>query len=213
MHTRINRFALPVLGAIVLGGSFPAPVQAAGQDESKGAAVVYPIVYKRNSGTKTSRAAAVQSVREVLQKSGYTLISDNVASSNWKRMRLPLPQPAYPTRTSELVRFGKAVKARYVIAPKFDFHSRSIWVNLGPKTISTVTTDVAIVDTTDGKLVYQRKNVKGRSDEKENTVKIVADVLVTPIVSAVSGGPKTPHEQRAAQISVARALRDWVKRQ
>jgi hypothetical protein len=33
---------------------------------------------------------------------------------------------------------------------------------------------------------------------------------VTPLVSAVSGGPKTPHETRAAQIAAARALEKFV---
>ena len=37
--------------------------------------------------------------------------------------------------------------------------------------------------------------------------------LLTPLASIVSGGPKTPHEQRAVQIAVAKALRDWVKRE
>jgi hypothetical protein len=36
-------------------------------------------------------------------------------------------------------------------------------------------------------------------------------VLLTPLVTVVSGGPKTPHEQRAVQIAVAKAFRDWVK--
>ena len=42
-------------------------------------------------------------------------------------------------------------------------------------------------------------------------VKAGADVLLTPLVTVVSGGPKTPHEQRAVQIAVAKALKDWVK--
>ena len=47
-------------------------------------------------------------------------------------------------------------------------------------------------------------------DEKFEVVKAGLDLLVTPLVTVVSGGPKTPHEQRAVQIAVAKALREWV---
>ncbi len=182
-----------------------------GQQDSKGTAVVYPIVFKRQSGTKGSHATAVQAVREVLQKAGYTLISDTVAASAWKHLRIPYPATDSPPRRSELVRFGKAVHAQYVVFPRFDFHSRSIWVNIGPKTVSTVTTDVSILDVMTQQMVYTKKHVQGRSDEKTQTAKVVAAVLITPLITAVSGGPKTPQEQRAAQISVARALQPWVQ--
>ena len=59
--------------------------------------------------------------------------------------------------------------------------------------------------------VYTKEDVSARSDEKFDMVKAGADVLLTPLVTVVSGGPKTPHEQRAVQIAVAKALRDWVK--
>ncbi len=197
----------------VVSFSIAPPTVAAphGRQASKGTAVVYPIVFKRRSGTDGSHATALQAVREVLQKAGYTLISDTVASSTWKHLRIPYPATDSPPRRSEVVRFGKAVKAQYVVYPRFDFHSRSIWVNLGPRTVSTVTTDMTITDVTTGQIVYRKKGVQGRSDEKQQVAKIAAAVLISPLVSAVSGGPKTPQEQRAAQISVARALTPWLK--
>ena len=63
----------------------------------------------------------------------------------------------------------------------------------------------------DKKVVYTRKNVQARSNEKFDPVKAGADILLTPLVSVVSGRPKTSHEQRAAQIAVVKALKDWVK--
>jgi hypothetical protein len=173
--------------------------------------VIYPIVFSHHSGTKTSRETGVGAVREALQKGGFTLISEAVARNTWQRLRLPKPTTASAARTEDLVRFGTAVNARYVVTPIFFFHSRSIWVDLGPRTVSTATVGIAITDVSDGKVVYTRSDVEGRSDEKFNLLEAGADILVTPLATVVSGGPKTPHEQRAVQIAVVKALKDWVK--
>ena len=181
------------------------------QETSRGSIVVYPVVYSRNSGTATSRNTGVRSVQEVLQKAGYTLVSSTVAANTWRRLGMSLPLTDKPASRSDIVRFGKASKAHYVVTPVFDFHSRSIWVDLGPKTVSTATVDIVITDVVKNKTVYTKEDVSARSDEKFDVVKAGADVLLTPLVTVVSGGPKTPHEQRAVQIAVAKALRDWVK--
>lgn len=182
------------------------------QESSRGAAVVFPVVYSRNSGSAGSRKTAVASVGEALQKAGFTLVSDTVGANTWSRLRLPSPSAGRPASLAQTVRFGEAVKARYVVAPVFDFHSRSIWVDLGPKTISTATVSIVITDVKSKKVVYTKEKVQARSDEKFDPVKAGADILLTPLVSVVSGGPKTPHEQRAVQIAVVKALKDWVKK-
>lgn len=188
-----------------------APSMATAQETSKGSAVVYPVVYGRDSGSEGSRKTAVEAVNEALQKAGYTLVSSTIAANNWNQLNLPSPTASSSSKTSDIVRFGAAVKARYVVAPVFDFHSRSIWVDLGPKTISTATVSIVITDVKSKRVVYTKKNVKARSDEKFDPVKAGADILLTPLVSVVSGGPKTPHEQRAVQIAVVKALKDWVR--
>jgi len=45
----------------------------------------------------------------------------------------------------------------------------------------------------------------------ENVYKIAADILISPLVTVVSGGPATPREQRAVQIALGRAYHSWVK--
>ncbi|MGC8668834.1 MAG: hypothetical protein ACP5VE_12045 [Chthonomonadales bacterium] len=35
-------------------------------------------------------------------------------------------------------------------------------------------------------------------------------VLLTPLFTVVSGGPKTPHEQRAVQLAIAKAIQPWL---
>lgn len=208
MHVTQRKAVFAALAAAVIWTILPS--KATAQETSRGSIVVYPVVYSRNSGDQTSRKTGVRSADEVLQKAGYTLISGTVAANTWRRLGLPMPVTDSPARHSDIVRFGKAVKAHYVVEMVFDFHSRSIWVDLGPKTVSTVTVDVVITDVEQNKTVYDKEDVSGRSDEKFDLVKAGADVLITPLVTVVSGGPKTPHEQRAAQIAVAKALRDWV---
>jgi hypothetical protein len=109
-----------------------------------------------------------------------------------------------------MVRFGNALHARYVVSAAVGFHSRSIWVDLGPRTCSTATINLKIANVPENRIVYDRKNVRARSDERLDPVKAAADVVFTPLVTAVSGGPKTPREQRAVQIAETRALRGFV---
>jgi hypothetical protein len=70
--------------------------------------------------------------------------------------------------------------------------------------------DIVITNVETGKIVYDKEDISGRSDEKFDPAKAGLDVLVTPFITVVSDGPKTPHEQRAVQVAVAKALRDWV---
>jgi hypothetical protein len=200
--------AFVAIGAAISWSAIPTAATA--QESSKGTVVVYPVVYNRDSGSKGSREAAVQAVGEALQKAGYTLISDTVAENTWKKMEIAFPLSGKAASLESIVRFGKEIKAQYVVAPAFDFYSRSFWVVLGPRTVSNATVDVVITDVDNGRVAYARQNILGRSDEKADVVKAVADVLVTPLVTVVSGGPKTPQEQRAVRIAVAKAFRDWV---
>jgi len=208
MNAMVRKSVFTPLAAVILWAA-ALPVATA-QDRPLGSAVVYPIVYSRNSGSETSRQTGVRSVREVLQKKGYTLISNTVAANAWRKMGLILPSTDNTANIRDIIRFGKSIKAHYVVTPVFDFHSRSIWVGLGPKTVSTATVDIVITDVEQGKTVYDREDISARSDEKFDAVKAGLDLLLTPLVTFVSGGPKTPHEQRAVQIAVAKALKDWV---
>ncbi len=178
---------------------------------ARGTAVVWPIVFSDKSGTTTARATGVQAVRESLQKGGFTLISQTVASATWKHLDLREPTTDRPSASSDIVRFAREVHARYVVQPMFRFHTRSIWVDIGPRTISTAYVTIRITDASSGKIVYKRVNVQGRSDAKTSILKYAGAVLITPLVTAVSGGPKTPQEQRAVQVAVAYAMHDWVQ--
>lgn len=175
----------------------------------KGTAVAYP--WSFDKGNKTSQKTAMDTVDEVARKMGYATIPRDVAEAAWDKLELPTPTPHKEPSAKSLAKFGKQLNAALVIYGSVGWHTRSIWVGAGPKTISTATVNVHVFDVRTGKEVYKKAGVEGRSDEKENGLKVAASVLITPVITAVSGGPATPREQRAVQIALGNAFHGWVK--
>ena len=210
-QTRMNRriAITSVAAALFFGAALTQSTLA--QEREHGSVVVYPVVFTHNSGDDTSRKTAIASIEEAMQKGGYSIVSRNVAASTWRRMGIAMPTGETPVSAADMSRYGMALKARYVVSAVVNFHTRSIWVDLGPRTVSSATVDIVITDVKDAKTVYSREDVTARSDEKFDLVKAGADILLTPLVTVVSGGPKTPHEQRAVQIAVAKAMHGWVR--
>lgn len=178
------------------------------QAGSRGTVAVYPVTFDK-TGTNTSRAKAEASLNEVLKKGGFKLVEKATADKAWTAKGYRTPTSTRPPTTEQLVGLGKSLGSKFVCATQVTFHTRSIWVNLGPKTISTCHMTVTIIDTTTGKIAFENE-VDGRSDEKTDGLKVAGALLLTPLVTAVSGGPKTPQESRAAQIAAAKALEKFV---
>ncbi len=194
--------------ATVAGQNSPKDIPSQAGAKVKGLAVIYPIAME--NGTETAKKTAFDTVGEIAAKNGYSVASKDVAQKAWAELNTKEPS-AFRVPSEESLRdFAGKMGADIVIYGRIKWHTRSVWVGLGPKTLSTATTDMYVYDVSQGKTVYKRLDATGRSDEKENMYKIAADILVTPIVTAVSGGPGTPREQRAVQIALARALHDWI---
>ena len=206
MAIRYSRTALALcaIGAMV---GFASLVQA--QSNAKGTAVAYPWVFE--NGHDTSRSMAITTAEGIARKAGYASVPTQVASADWTAGKWPQPSFGHLPSTRTLRAFGKASHASKVLYGSVSWHTRSIWVNAGPKTISTATVNVYVLDVATGKVTFKKRGVTGRSDEKSKTLKLVGDVLLTPLITVVSGGPATPMEQRAAQIALGLAYHDWVK--
>jgi hypothetical protein len=198
-----------LLAATAMFAAAPQPANA--QERERGTVVVFPLIFSHNGGDETSRNTGRMAVNETLQKGGYTLIPAGLGESAWKHLGYAMPTADDPAKRTDLARLGTELKARYVVSAVINFHTRSIWVDLGPRTVSSATVDIVITDAADDKTVYTRTDIVGRSDEKFDLAKAGADLLISPLVTIVSGGPKTPHEQRAVQIAVAKAMRDWAR--
>lgn len=181
---------------------------ALAQAPSRGSVAVFPVVFD-DSGTTTSRAKAKEAMAEIFRKGGFKVLDDAAASKAWRSRGFRVPTSLRPPTTAQLASFGRTAGVKYVSTAIVTFHTRSIWVNLGPKTISNSTVAVTIVESSTGKVVYERDG-EGRSDEKTDNLKVVGALLISPLVTAVSGGPKTPQETRAAQIASTRALQNFV---
>jgi len=204
-HLRIA--TLPLVAACLLTAL---PAHAGAQKSHKGTAVAFPWAFQK--GTDTARTTAATTVAEIAQKAGYDVVASDKAASAWNDSKLKLP--AYGTTPSSTVlkKFGRATGADVVLYGSVKWHTRSIWVNAGPKTISTATVTVYAYDVKSGKVTYKRSGLEGRSDEKTDGLKVAGAILISPLVTAVSGGPATPQEQRAVQIALARAYESWAKK-
>lgn len=206
-HIPMSKSFLAVIGlTLSLGVS---SLAAAAPPVLKKSVVAYPWIF--TSGTDTARETAVTTMGEISQKNGYDVVDAATAKSAYADLHLPEASAMTMPTTAQLVKFGKKVGASYVVYGSVDWHTRSIWVGAGPKTISTATVSAKVLNVSTGKVTYSKNKVTGRSDEKEDTLKVIGAVLITPLVTAVSGGPKTPQEQRAVQIALARAFQNWNK--
>lgn len=177
------------------------------QTQAIGTAVVYPWAFEK--GTDTAKRSVFRTVAEIAKKANYTLVPHDVAHSNWTVADYRKPTIDNLISAATLKTFGDSLHTNIVIYGSTKFHTRSIWVNAGPKTISTATVSVYVIDVATGVTLYNRTNVEGRSDEKSNILKIACAILITPLVGAVSGGPAAPQEERAAQIALIKAFADW----
>ena len=175
---------------------------------AKGTAVSYPWLFA--NGNVTSRTMTNQVADEVLTRAGYSALSQESAMSTWKSAGLSEPNPGVWPTSTELRKFGKAAKVSKVLYGKISWRTRSVWVNAGPKTISTASVTAYVFDVASGRNVYSRTKVQARSDEKANVNKVVESILTTPLVST-KGDDSTSQEQRAVQLGLALAYRDWVR--
>lgn len=195
------RSLLVTLGACVFAA------QALAQP-SRGTVAIYPVLFD-SSGTDTSRQKTEDALYEVFKKGGFKVISEGTSAAAWKKQGLKTPTYTRPPSVPQLVKFGNSAGARYVVMAQIHYRTRSIWVNLGPKTISSCDISVTIIDTQKGAIAYEA-DASGRSDEKSDPLKVAGALLISPLVTAVSGGPKTPQESRAGQIAVAKALQKFI---
>lgn len=214
MKTRNSRTLIACAATVAVAATalmlLQSPARAAAdQTGLKGMAVAYPWVFE--NGTPTSRRTAVTTAAEIASKADYASIPGDMARTAWRSDSLPRASFGQMPSRASLEAFGTSVHATTVLYGSVSWDTRSIWVGLGPKTISTATVNVFVFDVSSNKVIYKKLGVEGRSDEPENGWKIAADVLVTPLVTVVSGGPATPHEQRAVQIALGKAYHAWVR--
>lgn len=163
-------------------------------------------------GNRTSREMVVETVRKIVEHNGLTVLPQERVERRYENLHPAVAFRRGVPVLEDLDRFANEISADVLVFGKASWHTRSIWVGTGPKTVSTATVDLYIYNARSGRISYEQRGAEGRSDEKESGLKDVADVLITPFVSVVSGGPSTPREQRAVQIALGRAMAPWAQK-
>ena len=152
----------------------------------------------------------------------YSIIPEARVVNTWTQdlgYSFEEPRKDLPT-PKQLLKLGKKLGVDWVVSSRAVWHTRSIWIGLGPKTKSDCTLDMVIVDVKNGELSLDARNVIGDSTAKEDPLTAGASVLLglvhvegqflTLPITAVSGGPKTPREQSAVLLAIAKAIQPWL---
>ena len=185
---------------------------AIAQDKPKTIAV---LPFAMAKGTDGAKKATKDYLNDVLTKAGFEIVSEARTTTAWKGLgqtvdyddKKDLP-PLPPAKA--LLALGEKMGTDYVLAARAMWHTKSVWVSLGPKTKSDCTVDMMIVDVGKKEVALDAKGVKMDSTAKEDALKAAGTILLTPLFTVVSGGPKTPHETRAGVLAVAKAISPWL---
>lgn len=171
-------------------------------------------------GTDTAVKTAKDTVSALFEKTNHEVLGVVTVKSAWERdlNMAPFPElsngkdtyPALPT-PKELLALGKKLNADFVCAGRAKWHTKSVWVGFGPKTKADCTVDMMIVDVKKEEVALDAKDVKSDSTKKEDGAAVAAALLVSVGFTVVSGGPKTPHQQRAGQQAIGKAMDPWLK--
>ena len=165
-----------------------------------------------SKGTEGAQKTAKEFLPTLLTKIKVEQVSEVKAMAAWDEVNeSEFTSEKFPFASApQLLRVGQKLGVDWVMSGNVTWHSRSIWVGLGPKTKSTCTINVRIVDVKRQEVALDVKDLKMDSTAKEDTLKALGTVFVTGLFTFVSGGPKTPHEQRAVQLGITKALEPWL---
>jgi hypothetical protein len=173
-------------------------------------------------GTETANKTAKDVLVTLFEKSRFEVVSSARVLSMWENEMGEAPVkeilnsqdalPAMPQAT-RLLELGKKLGVDLVCAGRADWHTKSVWVALGPKTKAECTVDVMIIDVKKQEIILQADAVKGDSTRTEKGLETAGALLVSFGITALSGGPKTPHQQRAATNAIAKSMEPWLRTQ
>ena len=188
---------------------------------------ILPWIYE--NGTPGAHAAAKEFLETALTKShffrpdSFQMIPEERVISTWTKDmgHDPGSEEAVLPTPRDLLELGEKLGVDWVITGRASWHTRSLWIGLGPKTKSDCTVDMLIVDVRNQELSLDARQVKMACAPKDPPLKAATALLLGVVSSrgrllsgvplaAVSGGPKTPREQSAARLAIAAAIQPWL---
>lgn len=205
------RGALIVVAALL---GFAACASAQDKLEIKRIAIWPPVFLEGNGPCKNETAirTAKDAMAKIIQQIGFETVDEGKVAGAIRQLGIgsadkdvrSLPDP------EQMLKLGEAIEADYVLAYRCAWRAKSVWVALGPKTKAHCRTSVLIVNVATGEIDYNPEPVEADSTKKESTAETAASLLISMGFTALSGGPKTPHMQRAAQLSIVEVMDRWV---
>jgi hypothetical protein len=171
---------------------------------------VLPWIYE--NGTTGAIKTGKEFLESVLTKANMEIVPESRVTATWanglerdsNEDRKMLPSP------KELLKLGEKLGVDWVITGRARWHTKSIWIGFGPKTKSDCTVDILIVDVHKREVALDSKEVKMDSTAKEKGLNVAVTLFISPLGTMISGGPKTPHEQRAVQLATGKAIQPWL---
>jgi hypothetical protein len=171
----------------------------------------YPPVFVEGGSeckNETAINKAKETIHEILTKVGMQSIDESFVIAAATDLQVSHSNPDLPT-PENMLKLGRKLRVQYVVAYRCQWHIKTI-IGIGLKTKADCTSSAIIVDVGKGEVVFHPEPLKVGSDKKISSGEIAAALLINPIAAFVSGGPKTPHMQRSAQISLAEILTPWI---
>lgn len=110
-----------------------------------------------------------------------------------------------------LLALGQRLGVRFVIAGRVKWQTTSKWVSLGPKTKAYCSVDMIVIDVPQKSIIVEETGVLADSTRAEKGWETLGSLFVSMGFTALSGGPKTPHQERAAQLALTGSLADWIR--
>jgi hypothetical protein len=171
-------------------------------------------------GTETAQKTARDMVQTLFEKVNYEVVPPVRTKTIWeeqlgnaKVVDVVDSKGTYPELPSakSLLALGRKMGVDLVCAGRASWHTKSVWVALGPKTKADCTVDVIIVDVAKEEVALDAKGVKSDNTRTEKGIETAASLFISMGFTALSGGPKTPHQQKSAQNAISLAMEPWLK--
>lgn len=170
---------------------------------------VLPFAFKHSE--PEPRNMVREAAKKVFQKAGLTIHSGVETLDVWEK-DLKHKKPSSIPSKSHLIQLGEKLKVDYVCAGMVHWKIKTPWVLLGPKTKAECTVSYRIVDVSKRHTILDTKKVMADSTKKESGWEAAGDILLTPLATMVSGGPKVPHMNRSGQMATFKALAPFIKK-
>ena len=197
--------------ATLLIGATP----VAGLCQSSPASVaVMPVLFQK--GTARAERTGKEVLNSLLDAAKTTRVPQDQILKAWQDTTgAPWPEkPTHLATREEMLAVGRAVNAELVMETLVKWHNRTVWVSLGPKVKSDCTVTCLILNTATGETVLEAKDIKMDDTAREDVVRavggaVLSGAIVVPVLT--TGGDPTPHQQRAVQLALGKALSPWIK--